>query len=327
MQLTDITVINTANNWLANNKAFWLCTILHTYGSAPRPIGSIFITDGEERCGSISGGCLEDAFVTMISQGQFTEDSQLFTYGNHIVEGDILRELPCGGSIELLVEYIKPNDVNKIHIIDWLTLAHQQKPFLRQVNLNSAQKTISELLNEELAQIEQTSTYVRLAYAQVFSLLLIGIGQVTEHIAQLGLLAGFDVKVCDMRKELASSWHFDKAHGGIDVCWQSPDLFIEQYATKRSAVLALAHDPRIDDVAMMSVFDSPAFYIGAMGSLRTSEQRQQRLKRVCEITDQQLTRLHAPIGLNIGSKTPVEIAIATLADIIRVRHKISKQQL
>ncbi|MEW6996418.1 XdhC family protein [Colwelliaceae bacterium BS250] len=324
MQLTDKHVIEQANAWMQNNKTIWLCTILNTYGSAPRPIGSLFITDGEQRCGSISGGCLEDAFVTMLNNGEFQQSSDIFTYGNHAIEQDIVRELPCGGTIRLLVECFISNQENQHHLTSLLELANKQQPFTRTINLQQQSKCLNKISGENIPAIYESTDVVVLAYAQVFSLLLVGIGQVTEHIAQLGLMAGFEVKLCDMRKELASSWRFTKENGGVDVDWMSPDLFVEKYSNKRSAVLALAHDPRIDDPALMSVFDTDSFYIGAMGSHKTSANRSERLQRICEITPEQLTRLHAPIGLHIGSKTPVEIAISTLADIIRVKNGIAK---
>ena len=327
MQLTDIEVIKKANAWLSQNKACWLCTILHTYGSAPRPIGSLFLTDGIQRTGSISGGCLEDAFVEMLNKSYFKNSCQTFIYGKHTEDENIVRELPCGGTITLLIEHLKPTKSTIEHIKQWLELAVNKKPLTRHTDLHSQNKEISNIVEDHQPAIIQNEDKIQLTYFHVYSLLLIGIGQVTEQIARLGLLAGFDVKVCDMRRELAESWNFDKENSGVDITWMSPDLFVEKYANRHSAVLALAHDPRIDDVALMSVFDTAAFYIGAMGSNKTSIARIQRLKDICEITNQQLTRLHAPIGLNIGSKTPVEIAISTLADIIRVRHNINVDKL
>ncbi len=327
MQLTDLNVIKEAHTWLSTNKAVWLCTILNTYGSAPRPIGSIFATDGDKRAGSISGGCLEDAFIEMINQGQFNELAQIFSYGNHAQEKDIIRELPCGGTIRLLVEYIPATSIHIDHLSTWLGFANAKQPFVREIHLTSEQKSVVSSDTTPASQVIESSESVILTYAQVWSLLLIGIGQVTEHVAKLGLMAGFDVKLCDMRKELAASWSFTAEHGGVDVQWQSPDLFIEQHCNERSAVLALAHDPRIDDVALMTVVDCNAFYSGAMGSSRTTKNRNERLQRICQLSEQQLSTIHAPIGLNIGSKTPMEIAIAVLADVIRVRHGKDKSEL
>ena len=332
MQLTDIHVIQQTHDWLNNNKTVWLCTILATYGSAPRPIGSIFATDGNIRAGSISGGCLEDAFIDLINQGRFNKSSEVFVYGNHSNDDNLVKELPCGGTIRLLVERIQANEQSINYLQHWLNVVQQAKAFCRTIDIGSATLHEIECLNDECqnAVIEtnnETENTITLNYAQVFSLLIVGIGQVSEDVAKLGLMSGFDVKICDMRRELASSWQFDKQRNGIDVTWMSPDLFIEKFANKRSAVLALAHDPKIDDTALMSVFDSQAFYIGAMGSTRTTAKRVERLQRICDINESQLKRLHAPIGLNIGSKTPMEIAISIMADVIRCRHNIAKDQL
>ncbi|TRX56369.1 XdhC family protein [Thalassomonas sp. M1454] len=327
MQLTDLEVIKQAQQWLKNGKDIWLCTILNTYGSAPRPIGSIFVTDGVTRSGSISGGCLEDAFIELIKVQRFTKPAEIFSYGDHANEQDIVKELPCGGTIQLLVEYIPANTNNSAHIDDLLALANEKLPFIREVNLLSPDKTVKHNSQESCAQVSISESLVTLAYAQVWTVLIIGIGQVSHHVAQLSLMSGFEVKICDMRKELSPTWKFDHRHGGIDITWQSPDLFVEQNATTRSAVLALAHDPKIDDVALMSVFDTQAFYIGAMGSKRTTNNRLERLSRICDLSANKLARLHAPIGLHIGSKTPMEIAISILADVIRVKNKVNKQDI
>ncbi|NMP16764.1 XdhC family protein [Thalassotalea sp. Y01] len=329
MQLTDIAVLEHANTLLSNNHSFWLCTITNTYGSAPRPIGSLFITDGVQRFGSISGGCLEDAFVDMLNDDYFNKCNQVFVYGEHGQQAASYAELPCGGRIQLLIEYIDANQIERDYFQQWLDLAHDQRPYQRTVHLDSQSRQLCAIDSNAppLHSIEQIGDEIKLHYQEIFQLLLIGIGLVSEQIARLGLLSGFDVKVCDMRKELSNTWQFDKKHGGVDITWMSPDDFVSQYTTSNSAVLALAHDPRLDDVALMTVFESKAFYIGAMGSVRTTEKRLERLKRICGFNDQQLSRLNAPIGLHIGSKTPVEIAIATMADIIRVRHGVSKQEL
>ncbi|TLU61190.1 XdhC family protein [Thalassotalea litorea] len=322
MQLTDFDVLKQANIWFEQQKMFWMCTIIGTYGSAPRPIGSIFITDGKQRVGSISGGCLEDAFVDMLERGEFEQHDQIFVYGKHLDEPNVVRELPCGGTIRLLVEPMRQNEDNRQHLHQWLTTAEAKQPCQRVIDLSSktSHKQLVMLENETAQVIGETASTITLTYGQVWSILLLGIGQVTQHVAELGIMAGYDVKLCDMRKELADSWSFTKARGGVDIEWRSPDDFIEQYANERSAVLALAHDPRIDDVGLMTVFETDAFYIGAMGSSRTSANRRERLSRICGFTESEFKRLHAPIGLPIGSKTPVEIAIAILADIIRVRN-------
>ncbi len=324
MQINNDDVIATAHNWLTQKKDIWLCTILSTYGSAPRGVGSVFLTDGHVRVGSISGGCLEDAFVKMIGQGRFTHDNEIFVYGNHLSDADIVRELPCGGTIRLLVERFQTATSSQDYLVKWAEMQKGEKAFNRTISLVSGDKQLNFMPDKTQLNVEENKEQVVISYAQAFSLLLVGIGPVTQYIAQFGLQAGFNVRVCDMRRELADSWAFAKLDGGVDIDWMSPDLFVEKYATSHSAVLALAHDPRLDDAALMEVFATDAFYIGAMGSKRTSANRLERLERICEITPDQLNRLHAPIGLHIGSKTPVEIAISTMADIIRVKNQIDR---
>ena len=145
---------------------------------------------------------------------------------------------------------------------------------------------------------------------------------VEQQVARLGQAAGFEVRLCDTREPYRRDWHWGPEQGGIAVEWCDPERFVERHATARSAVLALAHDPRIDDAGLMVALESEAFYLGAMGSVRTSARRLERLQRIAEASQTQLARIHAPIGLPIGSKTPIEIAIAVLAEVIAVRQGI-----
>ena len=179
------------------------------------------------------------------------------------------------------------------------------------------------LAEERMDPCEQEAPgRVRLSYAQRWRLLLLGISQVSEQVARLGQAAGFEVRLCDTREPYRRDWHWGPEQGGIAVEWCDPERFVERHATARSAVLALAHDPRIDDAGLMAGLESDAFYLGAMGSVRTSARRLERLQRIAEASQTQLARIHAPIGLPIGSKTPIEIAIAVLAEVIAVRQGI-----
>jgi xanthine dehydrogenase accessory factor len=349
MQLTDHYVLQQALAWLQDDQPIWLCTIVATYGSAPRPIGSLFATDGHDRVGSISGGCLEEAFVTKLKEAAsnncsldksdlgelaegesvFTEAVHLFSYGNHIGDKGSVLELPCGGTITLLIERLQPDQVTLHQFTQWVELAEYKKPFQRQVCLRTGQVSLQTDMSALSLQLSQIGTgacvsevSVTLSYSHVWQLLILGISQVSYHVAQLGITAGYEVKICDMREELQDAWHFTAKQGGVDVTWLSPDLFVDQYCDEQTAVLALAHDPRIDDIGLMGALESSAFYIGAMGSVRTSEKRVERLHRIGEYENDTVARLHAPIGLDIGSKTPMEIAIAIMADIIAHKNKL-----
>ncbi|WP_299011550.1 XdhC family protein [uncultured Shewanella sp.] len=327
MQLTDITVLKTALDWLYQDKTIWLCTILKTYGSAPRPVGALFVTDGHLRRGSISGGCLEDAFIEMLNDGDFHRSASIFSYGDHLQGEAIAAELPCGGRIRLLVECLRPSAQVFAHLEQWLQWAQSHFAYVRHVQLQCDGMHIELTTEQACLPVVESPDRIEVHYEQVWKCIILGISQVGMSVAQLAIMAGYEVHVCDMRKQFESSWTYTAEKGGVDVTWISPDILVDKLADRRTAVLALAHDPRIDDLGLMSAFESKAFYLGAMGSKRTSIAREERLKRVCDLSSSDLTRLHAPIGLNIGSKTPVEIAIAIMADVIRVKNHISLDAL
>lgn len=319
MSDSNVEVLRQSLTWLREGKTLWLCSIVATYGSAPRPRGALFATDGVARSGSISGGCIEDAFVAQLAAGGHEAPIALIDYGAHLAPDGSQFELPCGGSIKLLVERLVPGDEAERDLGRWLALLQGATPFVREIPL--AQGVRRYLAGEH--QGEDAPGMVRLAYAQRWRLLLLGISQVSEQMARLGQAAGFEVLLCDTREAYSPDWHWGPEQGGIAVQWCDPERFVERHATARSAVLALAHDPRLDDAGLMAAIESEAFYIGAMGSVRTSARRLERLQRIGEASPTQLDRIHAPIGLPIGSKSPIEIAIATLAEVIAARNGIS----
>ncbi|MNK47539.1 XdhC and CoxI family protein [compost metagenome] len=320
MSDAQLEVLRQSLAWLAQGKGIWLCSIVATYGSAPRPKGALFATDGIHRSGSISGGCIEDAFVDMLARGEHDAPLSLLDYGSHLAPDGNAFELPCGGRIRLLVERLE-GDAASADLDEWLTRLQGGHPFVREVLLEQGKRRY---LDEETTDPSEQEApgRVRLSYAQRWRLLLLGISQVSEQVARLGQAAGFEVRLCDTREPYRRDWHWGPEQGGIAVEWCDPERFVERHATARSAVLALAHDPRIDDAGLMAGLESDAFYLGAMGSVRTSARRLERLQRIAEASQVQLARIHAPIGLPIGSKTPIEIAIAVLAEVIAVRQGI-----
>ncbi|CEO41702.1 XdhC family protein [Photobacterium kishitanii] len=317
MNALDKQVLLDCQTWLNHGKSVWLCTILSTYGSAPRPIGSLFATEGSIRSGSVSGGCIEDAFMKLIQQHQLDKPMQVFDYGSHLAADGSRYELPCGGHISLLIEYLQPN-INYHWLNEWLTAAMTNNAFVRLINIESEQRCIT----TDLDASSFTTPWLTVHYQQHWQLLLLGISQVSEEVARLAVRAGFAVRLCDMRDNYQQNWRWTSADGGIDVEWCAADDFVERYANDYTAVLALAHDPRVDDLGLMGALESSAFYIGALGSQANSERRRERLMRIGEYKQQQLARLHAPIGVAIGSKTPIEIAIAIMAEVIAAKNGI-----
>jgi xanthine dehydrogenase accessory factor len=165
---------------------------------------------------------------------------------------------------------------------------------------------------------------VRIRVGAAQRLLLAGYSSVAQACAEFAVGLGFEVILCDPRDEVLEGVVLEN----VEIRRQLPSVFIADGGCHSdTAVVALTHDPRIDDLAMMEAVRTDAFYIGVMGSMQTSQKRFERLRRIGGLGDAELARIHAPIGLNLGSKTPAEIALAVLADILRIRSGIAREKL
>jgi len=148
-------------------------------------------------------------------------------------------------------------------------------------------------------------------------LLIIGAGQASSYLANMALALDYEVIVCDPREEFRQTWDVP----GTTLLADMPDDAVVALGIDRhSAVVALTHDPKLDDMALLEALKSPAFYVGALGSTASNAKRRQRLA-LFDLTAEQIARLHGPVGLDIGSRTPPEIAVAILAHLISVRNK------
>jgi len=314
---TDQEVLQTAVTWLQEKHEVALVTVLKTWGSSPRPPGSVMIMRRDAvHAGSVSGGCVEEDLLQRFhNQELSTTLPARIDYG--VDRQDASRfGLPCGGRLELLVENL--NDVQ--HCQQLITAMRQYQLLLRQVELPSG------LVKLHPAQAEQAFTFsgdmVSKVYGPRWRMLLIGAGHLSQYVSQLALMLGYHVIICDPREEYALNWNVD----GTELTTLMPDDAVLAYATHaRSIVVALTHDPKLDDLALMDALCSPAFYVGAIGSKRNCELRRERLKGL-GLTNQQLSRLHAPIGLPIGSHTPPEIAVSIMAQITSLRNQVHLAQ-
>jgi xanthine dehydrogenase accessory factor len=308
---TDQDVLHTARDWLQQGHEVVLVTVLKTWGSSPRPPGSLLILRRDGLlAGSVSGGCVEEDLVERYRAQQLSDSYP--TRVNYGVNRDDAARfgLPCGGRLELLVEQLNA-DTSLQHILDSL---NQHCLLARQVDLITGEVSLLPAnANEEFIY---TNLYVRKVFGPQWTMLLIGAGHLSQYVSQLGLMLGYRVMVCDPREEYAKGWQV----AGTELTSLMPDDAVQQYANQpRSVVLALTHDPKLDDMALLDALGSPAFYVGAIGSQRNCEARRQRLKEL-GISSAQLQRLHAPVGLSIGSHTPPEIAVSILAEITQLRN-------
>jgi xanthine dehydrogenase accessory factor len=310
MHSVDQQVLERLIQWLRRGDRAWLCTIVATLGSSPRPVGSLFACNAQaETVGSLSGGCVEDDLVERLCAGELSS-TQLLEYGVTAEENERLG-LPCGGRLEILLE---PIDAGALPQLDSLLQAVRERRYIaRRVRLDDG---VSELLPADgFAALVREQHAVTQTFGPRYRMLLIGAGALSETLSRLASAMDYQVLINDPRAEVLARWQGEAVEriGGM------PDDAVRKRATDcNSIVLTLTHDPRIDDMALMEALEHELFYTGALGSVRTTEKRLERL-RALGLSEQQLARLHAPVGLPIGSKTPMEIAIAVLAELTQLR--------
>ncbi len=313
MQAVDQAVLTRVRDTLAAGKPCWLATIVATYGSSPRPVGSLLCVDRKgEIVGSLSGGCVEDDLIEKLVAGELVNDRpRLLKYGLAPEDTEKLG-LPCGGHLHVVVEPLAARHADTFaHIVRRLDA---RRCVSRRVQLASGTMTASDC--DDFAELElheppHGPVILEHTYGPRRQLFLIGAGMVSRYLAEMAQALDYEVTVCDPREHMLEQW---AVPGVKTVCAMPDDGVLAHADDPRSAIIALTHDPRIDDMGLMAALESQAWYVGAMGSERTSAKRRERLAQL-DLTREQIERLHAPVGLSIGSKTPPEIAIAILAEL------------
>lgn len=308
---TDREIIATAIEWITQKQSVALVTVVKTWGSSPRPCGSLMIMrkDGQFS-GSISGGCVEEDVIAGFQTGELPVTKPiLINYG--VKAGEAARfGLPCGGRLELLVEPLE--HVSQLQTL--LTKIDAGELVRRQICLHTGEVSLHPANSQEFSADEH---YIQQIFGTAWHILLIGAGQLARYTARMALMLGYRVTVCDPR-DMQSNWHED----GVTFITTMPDEAVMKLANHpRTAVITLAHDPKIDDMALMQALQMQAFYIGALGSQQTSKARRRRLAQL-DLTEIQINRLHAPVGLAIGSRTPAEIALSIMAGITAARRQV-----
>ncbi|MBC7185305.1 MAG: XdhC family protein [Marinobacter sp.] len=301
--------------WLDQGQKVWLCTIVETWGSSPRPVGSwLAIGESGQWSGSVSGGCLEEDLLRHTADNG-PDQPVLIDYG--ITDDDRDQfQLPCGGRIRLLVEPLD-GKAGYEHVRALAEALNKREPVARRVPLRGA-ATLEYRRSCDRSSVAFDGDQLVHSLQPECRLLLIGAGEVARYVAEFASAADFSVTLCEPREAFADGWGYPH----IPLDRRLPDdLIADDFNDAFSGVLALAHDPRIDDMGLLAALHSNAFYIGAMGSRKTSEARRERLSSL-GLQAQVLERLRAPIGVNIPSKTPAEIAISVVADLISARHHL-----
>ena len=310
MQSLDLDVLTDARDWVASGHRVSLLTVIETFGSAPRPIGSMLaIRDDGRISGSVSGGCVEDDLILRATQGEHSLMPQRLTYG--VTKDEATRfGLPCGGTLELVAEPL----LDRAWIDDLLARCAAHQLVARTLDMHSGAVSLSDAERNE-ALIFDTNT-LRTIFGPRWRLLIIGAGQLSQILALMAAPLGYAVFICDPRDTYAEAWD---ASLGTYLAGMPDDVVRELGCDQHTAIAALTHDPKLDDMALLEALRSSAFYVGALGSRANQAKRRERLA-LFDLSAQQIERLHGPIGLSIGSRTPAEIAVSILAEITAVKN-------
>ncbi len=313
MDSVDLQVLKSARDWVQAGRRVVMATVIRTWGSAPRPIGALTaIRDDGMVAGSVSGGCVEDDMVLQVRSGELVKDKPATTkYGVSAEEAKRFG-LPCGGTLELVLEPLTKNS----GIDELLTRIERHELVMRRLDMKSGRVTIGPASSTDLLSFDGAT--LATVHGPRWRLLIIGAGQLSTFLAQMAQGLDYQVTICDPREEYADGWDVP---GAALKRGMPDDVAIEMKLDGHSAVVTLTHDPKLDDMALLEALKSPAFYIGAIGSRKNNEARRQRLAGF-DLSQDEIARLHGPVGLKLGAKTPPEIAIAILAEMTAVRNGV-----
>ncbi|MBT9465308.1 XdhC family protein [Hydrogenophaga sp.] len=329
MENLDVTVLRTLHGWRARGQRALLATVVRTWGSSPRPVGSIMaLCETGAVVGSVSGGCIEDDLIYRYSRAHTAPAGAAPMVGitHEIPDGPPERVkygvsadeahrfgLPCGGTLELVLEF-NPDAASLLALVQTLADGQmvQRRTALASGRVELRAVTAPSPLIDDAEVLANT-------FGPEYRMLLIGAGQLTEYLATMALFSGFAVTVCDPREEYRAAWQVS----GVALLTGMPDDVVRDFKVdRRSCVIALTHDPKLDDLALLEALDTDAFYVGAIGSRRNNEARHARMIEHFDQTPESLARLRGPIGIYIGSKTPPEIAVSIMAEVLAVKNGV-----
>ena len=311
MNSLDIDVIRTALDWQSRGHRVVMGTVVRTWGSAPRPPGSLMvIRDDGQVAGSVSGGCIEDDLIGRVARGELAlRKPDTTTYGETAEESRRFG-LPCGGTVQLVLEPLSPAS----QLRELLTAIEGHQRVMRRLDMATG-----------LAQLAPTDAGDRVLFdgrtlttvhGPRLRLLIIGGGQLSRYLASMAVMLDYQVTVCEPREEYHEGW---ERMEGVTLSTTMPDdLVLAMRLDEHSAVVAVTHDPKLDDLALMEALRTPAFYVGALGSLQNNAKRRERLQEF-DVSADEVLKLHGPVGLNLGALTPPEIAMSIVAEMTAIR--------
>ena len=314
MDSVDLEVLKSSARWLEQGHRALLVTVVKTWGSSPRPEGAMLVVrDDGAVVGSVSGGCIEDDLIDRVRQRGIEQTKpEAVKYGISAEEAHRFG-LPCGGTIQLVLEPL--TEASGIAALcdaveDGRLVARTLDMETGVARLGPAQATDGVDFNEKR---------LLTIHGPRYRMLVIGAGQLSRYLCNIAVGLDYQVTVCDPREEYTDEWDVP----GTKIVRTMPDdTVLDMKLDERCAVIALTHDPKLDDLALMEALKTPAFYVGALGSRRNNAARRERLKEF-DLTETELARLHGPVGIYIGSRTPPEIAVSILAEVTAAKNGVS----
>ncbi len=307
----DVEVIRTAMDWMNRGHRVVMGTVVRTWGSSPRPPGSLMIIrDDGQVAGSLSGGCIEDDLIDRVKRGELAPRlPQATTYGASAQEAQRFG-LPCGGTVQIVLE---PLGVQS-QLRELLAAIEQHRVVRRRLEMATGLVNLG--ASEDGDAVRFDGAVLQTVHGPRLRLLIIGGGQLSRYLASMAVMLDYRVTVCDPRQEYHQGW---AQMEGVTLSRAMPDdLVIAMNLDAHSAVVAVTHDPKLDDLALMEALKTPAFYVGALGSLRNNEARRQRLLDF-DVSPAEVQTLRGPVGLNLGGQTPPEIAMSIVAEMTALR--------
>lgn len=317
MDSLDTEVLQQAREWVLAGHVVHLATVVKTWGSAPRQAGAMLAVRQDGRVvGSVSGGCIEDDLILRAQQGRLPAKPEWARYG--VSQDEAARfGLPCGGTLRLVIEPLKDGD--------WLErvvkTTQAQQLIGRWLDMTTGLSVLTDARPGQLTEVKEEGCHF--VYGPHWRLLIIGANQTARALAQIATMLEFQVIICDPREEFTADWDMP----GVALQPGMPDdAVLEIQTDERTAIVAITHDPKLDDMALLEALKSKAFYVGALGSVRNQAKRRERLLSF-DLSAEEVDRLHGPVGLQIGSRTPAEIAVAVGAQLVQVRRALEDKRV
>lgn len=322
MENLDVTVLRHLLQWRQAGQKALLATVIRTWGSSPRPVGSIMaLCENGAVVGSVSGGCIEDDLIYRYRSTDPQGAPHAIPDGppervRYGVSADEAHRfgLPCGGTLELLLEF----NPDAQALSQLMSALERGQLMQRDTHIASGRVVLAPL--DSPRPLSDDGQWLRNTFGPEYRMLLIGSGQLSEFLATMARFCGFAVTVCDPREEYRGSWSVPD----VQLVSGMPDDVVRDFGVdRRTAVIALTHDPKLDDLALLEALASDAFYIGAIGSRRNNQARRARMIEHFDQTEDSLSPLRGPIGLYIGSKMPSEIAVSIMAEVLAVKNGVT----